>query len=431
MHVISVGLSHRSAPLAVRERLTPSPAAFRDLLARFPSGAGLGGASEAVLLATCGRTELFAAGADSRPDPDALLDLLAQACGETRDAFAPYLERYEDGEAVVHLLRVATGLDSLVLGESEILGQVARAYEAAVSAGAAGAVLGTLFHAAIRAGRRARDETAIGANAASVPSVAAQVASRALGRLEGRAVLVIGAGDTGRLAVRVLVERGAGPVVVMNRTLARAEELAAAFGARVAPLEQVAATLRDVDVVVTSTSSPGFLVGAEQVRRALDARGARDLVIMDLAVPRDVDPAVRQLPGVHYFDVDDLARLAEENLDGRRAEVPRVEAIVAEESARVLDWLRTATVTPTIASLQTRAEAIRQRELDRALRRLPRLTEEERRVLEAFSRSLVKKLLHDPTTRLKAEAGNGRAVELARALERLFALERTRDPSTQ
>ncbi|MBI1722403.1 MAG: glutamyl-tRNA reductase [Gemmatimonadetes bacterium] len=419
MRVVAVGVSHPSAPLAIRERLALTAEAGATLLAR----AREAGAEEVAVLATCGRTELYAAGRDVPPDADALATLLAEAGDAPLADLQPYLERRHGRYAIVHLLRVASGVDSLVVGESEILGQVARAGERAERAGASGPVLARVFGAAVRAGRRARAETAIGAKATSVPAVAVEEAQRVLGTLAGRVVLVLGAGETSQLAVRALMARGAAPPLIMNRTLAHAEALAAAFAARVAPLDRLTAALESADVVVASTGAPQALLAADDVRRAMRGRRDRPLAIVDMAVPRDVDPAVRDLPGVHYFDLDDLARAAEENLNGRRAEVPRVEAIVAEETERVLDWMRTASVTPAIASLRSRAEAIREAEVVRALRRLPRLSERERRALEAFSKSLVKKLLHDPTSVLKAEAGNGRAAELTAALRRLFALD--------
>lgn len=417
MHVVVVGVSHPSAPLAIRERLALAPEACAGLLARALSA----GADEAVVLVTCGRTELYAARRNSAPDPVALASLLAETGRAPLESLQPYLEQRRGRDAIVHLLRVASGVGSLVLGESEILGQVARAHESAAREGMSGPVLGRLFGTAVRAGRRARDETAIGAKAISVPSVAVQAALRALGTLEGRVVLVLGAGETSELAVRALMARGAALPIIMNRTLARAEALAAVFGTRAEPMDRLLPTLAGVDVVVSSTGAPRALLSADDVRRAMRAREGRPLAIVDMAVPRDVDPAVRDLPGVHYFDLDDLARAAEENLNGRRAEVPRVEAIVTEETERVIEWMRTTSVTPTIASLRSRAEEIRQAELTRALRRLPHLSERERRALEAFSKSLVKKLLHDPTSALKAEAGNG--AELTHALRRLFALD--------
>jgi glutamyl-tRNA reductase len=419
MHVLVLGLSHRSAPLAIRERLAVTPESARVILGRFP----VAGASEAVVLATCGRCELYAAGEDGRPDAEALAGLLVEASGEPVGVFEPYLERRADGEAVLHLFRLATGLDSLVVGESEILGQVGTALRAADEAGSSGPILREVFRWAMRAGRRARSETAIGAGAWSVPSVAVEVAGRALGGLAGRAVLVVGAGEMGELAVRQLARRGAGPVTVLNRTLERASRLAAPFGAAAAGLERLPQALRQADIVVTSTGAPGVVVPVEDVRDAMQGREGRPLVIVDMALPRDVHPAVRTVAGVHYFDLDDLAARAAETVAERRSEEPKVEAIVAEEAERLFARFRTRAVIPTIADLRGRAEAVRRAELERAFRRLPHLEPAQRRALEAFSRSLVKKLLHDPTAALKEAAGNGHAAGLANAVRRLFALD--------
>jgi glutamyl-tRNA reductase len=420
MPVVVVGISHRSAPLAIRERVALSAAECAGLLGRFPGA----GSREAVVLATCGRTELWAASSGwERPDAAALAGLLAEASGEPREVFEPYLEVRSEREAVVHLLRVAAGLDALVLGEAEILGQVARALEAALRSGVAGPVLSRLFRAALRAGRRARAETEIGRRAASVPSVAVDAAARALGTLEGRSVLVLGAGEMGALAVRALVRRGAGPLVVMSRTLRHAEALARPYGARALELRELPRALAKADVLVASTGAPGIVVTADQVRRAAAGRNGAPLVILDMALPRDVQPGVRALPNVEYLDLDDLGAAAASHQARRRLEAPRVEAIVQHEAERFLAWQRAASVTPAIADLRGRAEAVRKIELGRALRRMPNLSPEGRDVLEAFSRSLVNKLLHEPTTRLKASAGNGDAEQLAAALRRLFALQ--------
>lgn len=417
MHIIVTGISYRSAPLAVRERLALGPEAIQRVLA----SASAAGFAEAVVVATCGRTEIYAASREDRPEGGELPGLLAEAAGEPLSTFEAYLETRHDAEAVRHLVRVAAGLDSLVLGESEILGQIGDALEAAEAAGTVGMLLIKVFHAAIKAGRRARAETKIADGASSVPAVAVHVTTRALGSLENRAVLVLGAGAMASKAVRALVRRGAGPVTVINRTVERAERLADRYAARAAGLERLADALREADICITSTGAQQPIVTAADVRAG--ERAERPLVIVDMAVPRDVEPAARTLPGVTYFDLDDLAAKAEESISDRRAQVPKVDAIVADETERALGWLTTASVLPTIASLRSRAEAIRAAELERALRKLPHLSPAERKALEAFSRSLVKKLLHDPTVSLKAEAGSPGAAELASAARRLFALE--------
>jgi glutamyl-tRNA reductase len=417
MHITVTGITYRSAPLAIRERLALEPAAIQRALA-LASGAGL---AEAVVVATCGRTELYAASSEDRPAGADLAGMLAEAAGESLSSFEPYLETRHDAEAVRHLVRVAAGLDSLVLGESEILGQIGDALEAAESAGTVGMLLIKVFHAAIRAGRRARAETKIADGAASVPAVAVNVTMRALGSLENRAVLVLGAGAMASKAVRALVRRGAGPVTVINRTVERAERLADRYAARAAGLERLAEELLACDICITSTGARQPIVTTADVQA--EGRAGRPLVIVDMAVPRDVETEVRTLTGVTYFDLDDLAAKAEDSISDRRAQVPKVESIVADEAERALGWLTTASVLPTIASLRSRAEAIRVAELERALRKMPHLDPAERKALEAFSRSLVKKLLHDPTVSLKAEAGSPGAAELASAARRLFALE--------
>jgi glutamyl-tRNA reductase len=391
--------------------------------------------SELVILSTCNRLELYAAmaasgghGAGPLPAeaPDAWFEPLLAFVAETRglDLAGLYdrFYRLAGPTAVEHLGRVAAGLDSMILGEPQVLGQVADAYALARAQGAAGPVLSALFQAAIRAGKRARTETGISRNPATLSSVAVKLAERVVGPLSERQVLVVGAGEMAELAVEALRARGAGQLTVVNRTHARAAALAERWGAAALTFERLTEAVAAADIVLTSTDAPHFIITAEVARLALAARPARPLLFIDIAVPRDVDPAVRDLPNTHYYDIDALEHSLNGSVAQRQQEVPRVAAIVAAEMQAFAEWLRRLEVAPVIADLRAKAEAIRRAELDKTLRRLPHLGPEERQHIETLSEALVNKLLHDPTLRLKAGAGTSQAEHYAAALRELFVL---------
>jgi glutamyl-tRNA reductase len=319
-----------------------------------------------------------------------------------------------DEAAALHLFRVAAGLDSMVPGEGEILGQVRTAHEV----GAAGPILDRLFRQALHAGKKARAQTAIGESPASVSSAAAALAEQVFGDLRGRTILVIGAGKVGELAVRNLASRGATIAFVANRSVGRAAELAARFGAEPLPLERVDVELEHADVVLSSTSAPGWIVTRDQVERALPARKGRPLFLIDLAVPRDLDPGIHELDGCYLYDIDDLEAVVAETLAGRRREAGRAEAFVAEEAERFRAWQASLDVVPAIASLRARAEEIRAAELRRA-----KLTEDERRAAESVTAAVLNKLLHLPTIRMKQAAAAADGVIYADAVRHLFGLE--------
>lgn len=409
MHITLVGISHKTAPVAERERFAFAPEELSAALPRF------GGA--AVLLSTCNRTEVYltahhpiAAGSVI-----AILRELKGGADVPDDAFY----HLTDHEAARHLFRVAAGIESMVLGEAEILGQVRAAFAASTSAGSHNAVLSQLFHQAIRVGRRARSETHIGRHAVSVSSTAVALARRTLGDLSSRTVLVVSAGEAGKLAARSLVQSGAARLLVTNRSRERARELAADLGGQPVPFDRLGAALAEADIVISSSAAPEFLIGPGDVSRALAARNGRPLMLIDIAVPRDVDPAVRALPQAHVYDIDDLQAAVEANRSSREREVAKVERIVDEGVARFTAWLRTRGVVPTVAALRERADALREAELARTLKRLPELTHKERAALEAMAGALVKKLLHDPIDRLKGSDGE----RYVGALRELFALD--------
>jgi glutamyl-tRNA reductase len=406
MHLVLVGTSHHRAPVEVRERL----AVGADVVDELDS------IEEAVCLATCNRTELYlAAGDGSEAEGEAARTLTALAGIEVESL----LYRLHDEAAALHLFRVAAGLDSLVPGEGEILGQVRVSYEE----GRVGPLLDRLFRQALHVGKRVRAETAIGESPTSVPSAAAALAQQVFGDLSGRRVLVIGAGKTGEQAARSLLGRGAKIAAVANRSPARAMELAQRVGGKPVALEQIELELAGVDVVVSATSSAEVVLRPEQVARALDARRGVPLFLIDIAVPRDLDPAIDELDDCYLYDIDDLQKVVEASLAGRRREGEAAEAMVAQEARTFGSWLASLDVVPAITQLRARAEEIRTAELARAQGRLGRLSEADRNAVESLTSQIVNKLLHLPTVRMKEAAAGADGAVYADAVRRLFDLD--------
>jgi glutamyl-tRNA reductase len=383
----ALGVSHRNAPLELRERLYLADGQATELARE------LGG----VVLSTCNRTEIYLIGADREGARTAL----ERRSGLELDGV---LATWDGGEAVEHLLRVAAGLDSLVPGEGQILGQVREAYEAALAAGATGPVLNRLFEEALHTGKRVRTEAKLHEMPESVAESAVELSARELGGLEGKRALLFGAGRMSELAARGLKERGA-EVTVSSRTLESAQELAGRLGGRAAPFDAIALELIDADLVISATRCPYPILHAEAVR----AR-EKPLVLIDIAVPRDLDPEIGNVEGCTLHDIDALG----EGLVGRDEDVREAERIVAEEAAHFADWLRSRDAAPAIAALRKRAEEIRSEELARAERRLGELSEHDRRTVEILTAQIVNKLLHAPTVRAKEGA--------AEPLRELFGL---------
>jgi glutamyl-tRNA reductase len=396
MTVSLVGVSHHVAPVELRERV----ALDLDGAARLARSLG-----DAVCLSTCNRTELYVADANGDDAVTALIGL----AGEPLEGV---LYRLHDEAAVLHLFRVTAGLDSLVPGEGEILGQVRDAFEAA----APGRVLDRVFRQALAVGKRVRTETAIGESPASVSAAAAALVAQVFGDLSGRRVLLLGAGRIGELAAANLASRGATIAHVANRTPATAREVAQRFGAAAITLAEVPSKLGEVDVVVSSTSAP------EPVLRAKDvpSRRRRPLFLVDIAVPRDLDPEIARLDGCFLYDIDDLEAVVAETLLGRRAEAERAEELVAEELERYRRWRASLEVVPAIASLRARAEEIRSAELAKVE---GRVSDAERRTLESVTAQILNKLLHLPTIRMKEAAVSADGAVYADAVRHLFGLE--------
>jgi glutamyl-tRNA reductase len=424
VRLVLVGTSHKSAPVELRERLHLKDAEAGALAAAVAED------GEAVALSTCNRTEVYLVdeheGAERRA-----LEALAVRAGIDVAELSRSTYAVENEAAAVHLFRVAAGLDSLIPGEAQILGQVRAAYEAACVTDGVGPTLHRLFGQALRVGRRVRTETAIAENPVSISSAAAELAERLLGELAGRQVLVIGAGKMADLAAVNLVARGAESIVVANRSPESAARLARRFGGRAIGLDALDAELERADVVVASTSSEGQVVGADAVEQAVARRNGRPLSFIDIAVPRDLDPAIGNLEGCHLYDIDDLQSVVDASVASRRGEAVRAEEIVAEEGERFVEWWRSLDVVPAIASLRAHAESIRLAELERAENRLGSLSPSQRQAVESLTAQIVNKLLHSPTVRMKEAAAEADGVAYADAIRHLFALEDDDRPSRQ
>jgi glutamyl-tRNA reductase len=414
MGIKVLGVNHRTAPLEVRERFAHGAHEVPGALARVIAAGAAGG----VLLSTCNRTEFYLV-AEEEGVAEAVWDLL----GERLDSGAAareygYIAR--DRDAVRHLYRVSSGLDSMILGESQIQGQVREAWEA--SRAQAGPVLHRLFQTALHVGARIRTETALGAGTASAASAAVAVAGKIFGDLAGRAALILGAGDMAELAATCLTAEGVHVTLVANRTHERARAIAERLGARALTLDEAWPHFGTTDIALCSTAAPHAVVTWERVGAVIRGRRGRPLCILDLAVPRDVDPAVAQLENVFLYDIDDLQTVAAQATARRHEEVPAAERIVEEETDLFWAWYGGLGVVPVIKEFRSRMEALRAAEVERALRHLGHLPPEDRARVEQLSQALMNKFLHQPTVALKAAAEEGRGYGLLEALRRLFGL---------
>ena len=413
MRILVTGLNHRSAPLDVREVLSLSRAQLPEALLALKGSLGKG-----VILSTCNRTEVYTVAGDAHLGQQTIGEFLERQFGVELADIQPYLYTLEQEAAVRHLFRVTSSLDSLIIGESEVLGQVREAYSTATKQGTAGGTLARLFHEALRVGKRARTETAIGRNALSVSRACVEMARRTLGDLRDKSALVVGVGDAGRLAAVALHDAALRSLVVANRTMAHAQDLADQLDAQVAPLDQLPELLSRADIVVSSTGAPDFLITTETVREAMSSRSERPLFLIDVAMPRDIHPEAAEVPGVTLATIHDLEMVAEANRREREAEAMKVERLVEEEVGRFQLWWDSLQVQPTVSAIRRQAEAVRATEVRRVLERLPDLSEQDQQHIEAMSKALIKKILHRPTRSL-SERNDLALTQAARELYKL------------
>jgi glutamyl-tRNA reductase len=422
MPVAVVGASHRTAPIELRERLAFGRAEVPPALGALAGEAGV----EAVLLTTCNRTEFYLASGDDEAVA-AAREMLARRIGaDAGDAGWMYVRR--DRDAAQHLFRVAAGLDSMILGEPQIQGQVKEAYAVAREvAGARGPVVGPalnrMFQTAFSIGGRVRSETELGRGAASVSSAAVELAKKIFGSLKGRRALVLGAGEMSEVTLECLRGEGVRTAVVANRTFERARELAEKWGGSAIHWEEFASALPDVDIVIASTAAPRPVLTVERFRQALPKGARRPLCIIDIAIPRDVEPALADERNVFLYNIDDLQQIVDDSLDRRRAQLPAAEGIVADGVEDFWAWYSSLAVVPTIRALRDHGERMRQEETERALARLRHLSDDDRAAVDALTRTLLNKLLHAPTARLREAAGNGRGTGVLDTVRYLFELD--------
>ncbi|MDQ1506867.1 MAG: glutamyl-tRNA reductase [Actinomycetota bacterium] len=420
MSFVVVGLNHRTVPLPVLERVTVPPAhvpkALRDL-------AGREHLAEVALLSTCNRTEVYACCTKFHPGVADASDFLAEQAGMRAADLSDHIYSYYDEAAVAHLFGVAAGVDSVILGEGQILGQVRDALKVAESEGTAQQALSRVFRHAIEVGKRSRAETGIGRGAVSLSSAAVALAAERLGTLVERRVLVLGAGEMGEGMARSLAGSGVAEVVIAGRGTDRATELAARVGGRAIPIERLPQALVAADLVFTSTGATDIVISHDDVEVAMQRRFGRPLLVVDIAVPRDVDPGVAAIPEVTLLDMDDLKAFAESSMDRRRREVARVRRIISAELERLRTERTGREVAPLVSALRSRGEDVRLAELERFRSKLDGVDGKTAEAIEALTRGIVAKLLHEPTVRVKEAAGSGRGELYADALSALFDLD--------
>lgn len=425
MKLSLAGVNHKTAPVQLREKLAfraeEIAPALLDLQSR--------GAREALIVSTCNRVEVTAALDEGVRFEPLLAGMLAHRLDLPFDEVRPHIYLYEERDAIRHLFRVASSLDSMIVGEPQILGQLKAAFAQAREQGAIGNLLDAVLQRAFNVAKRVRTETEIGSNAVSVSYAAVELAREIFGSLHNKRVLIVGAGKMSEGAARHLMRAGASEIFVTNRTLARAQELAVIFGGEAVAYENFPQRLADMDIVITSSSAPTYILTPEMMRRALDHRKRRPMFLIDIAVPRNIDPAIQKLEHAFVYDMDDLQRLAESNMNARREVAQQAEAIVAEEVARLESRLRQRDVVPAIVSLQSQLEAIRQDVLAKHRRKLGTLTLEQEEALEAITRGIVNKVAHGPISEIRRQAAAGRAdgetneeAEFVSVVRRMFRL---------
>ena len=418
--LLAIGVSHKTAPLALRERLALPEGRSASVLHEIVRHDEI---YEAVAISTCNRTEMYLVTGDPVEAESAALASMSRHASIRPTELVSAIYSLRDDDAVRHLFEVAAGLDSMIVGEAEVQGQVKRAYELALVEGVTGPLSNRLFRDALAVGKRARTETGISRAQTSVSSVAVELARATLGELDHRSVLVIGAGENGELTARALHERGVKTVFVANRRYDRAIGLAQRFGGTAVRFDDMLPRLIEADIVVSSTGSPHQIVGRDDLAEVVDQRDGRPLLVIDIAVPRDIDPAVRDLTGVTLYDMDDLQRQVSQNLGSRENEARGARAIVLDEVQRFAQWRASLDVVPTISALRERGDQIVEEVLHENSGRWTSLSDADRERVEMLARAVVSRLLHEPTLRLKGASIEGESYVYVQALRELFALD--------
>jgi glutamyl-tRNA reductase len=425
MHIHCLGVNHQIAELSLREKLAFTEEEIQEIYFnwRQKKDRSAPQVDEILILSTCNRVEIYAIAEEWKFSQ--LESFLCTNRKVPSKDLEGHLYRLEDHEAIDHLFRVASGLDSLVLGEPQILGQVARSFQLAQEQDVVGPVLSRLLQTTLHAGKRAHNETAISQSPTSIASAAIRLVEDLIPGLPAASIGILGAGEMSELVASALLKHGSRRFSFFNRTYKRAMALAARLGGVAFSYSQLAEQLENLDVLITSTGAPNPFVTNEMVRTAMDCRPGRRLVLIDIAVPRDIEVVVSDIPNVYLYDFDSLQRFLEQSLAERKDEIPRVEAILSEEREDLLNYLSTLEVVPLISAIHQQAEEIRRAELEKTLRHLPNLTVEDRQRLDALTSALVKKLLHAPINHLREEAGTPNAAQAALAARSFFGLDRS------
>ncbi|ATW24470.1 glutamyl-tRNA reductase [Candidatus Formimonas warabiya] len=420
MFIVSVGLNDKTAPVEVREKIVfPAPGlagALQSLKAR----AGIEGC---VILSTCNRSEIYVATTDAEKGLAQVKDFIRAYSGLSFKDMDDYFYVRTIYEAVRHLFKVAAGLDSMVLGETQILGQVREAYQAAFDCGVTNTVLNMFFQQALTVGKKVRTETEIDRHAVSISYAAVEAAKQQLGDLNGKNVLVVGAGEMSELTVRHMVSHGAVHVTVANRSFDRGEELAALFSGRAVPFAELDSCLRQADIVISATSAQEYIIRSCQVQEILASRGERRLFMVDIAVPRDVEPAVGRIPGVTLLDIDDLRHVVDRNLEERKQAAVKAAALIDQEIEEFFKYLGTRFMVPTIQAFKRKLEAIRDHEVEQALRHLGQLSDKEIKTVHCMANSMINHIMHDPVVNLKGYGVTNQGHLYAEIFQNLFNLK--------
>jgi glutamyl-tRNA reductase len=414
------GVSHKTAPVEVRERLAFRPENLPAALADLKSREGV---AEAVILSTCNRVEITVT-TDDRFDPQSIVDsFLADQKHTDSDSIAPHLYRHEGREAIHHLFRVAASLDSMVVGEPQILGQLKTAYAAAKDCGSICGWLDGLMTRAFGVAKKVRSETGVGQMAVSISYAAVELARKIFGSLANRKIMIVGAGKMSELAARHLRRSGASHVFVTNRTQERAVEMAALFQGTPVEYTRFISMLPEVDIVITSSGAPHYILHKDEMQRVISARRNKPMFLIDIAVPRNIEPTVNDVDNVYLYDIDDLQEVVNSNLRERMKEADHAETMVAEEVDRMMARLKVAEVTPTIVGLQEQLEQIRTAEIDKMRRKCGPLTPEMERAIEAMTRAIINKVAHGPISELRNQAGHPEGAHVVAAIRKAFHLQ--------
>jgi glutamyl-tRNA reductase len=418
--IVLTGINHKTASVAVREKIFAGCQEKKDLL---PTLRSIGGVDEVLYLSTCNRVEILASVTEDDMALKAISGFLAKSGGLTEQEAAGCFYEYRGEKAVRHVFRVASSLDSMVMGEAQILGQVKDAYREALEQYSTGVVINRLMHCSFRAAKRVRSETGIAVNPVSVSHAAVELAKKIFGSLDGKKILLIGAGEMAELTGQQLIEKGAQSITVANRSLAQAELLAERFHGEAASLDDLEKILIETDIVISSTGASGFIVTAEMLRNIHHRRRNRLLFLIDIAVPRDIEPAASELENVFLYNIDNLQDIVDENVNARRKEAIKAERIIDEEVERFVNWQKALESVPTIVSLRNKAEEIVQTEMEKASGWMNDLKKEDRARIEWLVNSIVNKVLHSPVTVMKEESSEFNSRDIVAAVRRLFRLD--------